>query len=223
MSLISKIKLEEFLDTHRSMSIRSLNNNGLIVEGKLYFSAKTDGFREVQDFYKIQIKIANTFPSTIPEVQELENKIPHKEEYHVNPDNTLCLGSSLRLLQLLNKKPTIEGFIEYCLIPYLYGVTLKLQDNEKLVFGELAHGEEGIIDEYEKIFEIAGKDSIKRVVQLLSIKKRIANKHICPCGCNNRLGKCRNKLNIRLNQFRYYASRSRYKEELESLTYLHNF
>lgn len=212
MSLISKIKLEDFLDKHRSMSIRPLKNDGLIVEGKLYFTAKTDGFREVEDFYKIRIKVANNFPSAIPEVEEIGNKIPRKEEYHINPDNTLCLGSSLTLLQLLSKKPTLEGFIEYCLVPYLYGISLKIQDGGKLVFGELAHGEKGIIDEYEKIFGIRGKDSLKQLIKMLSMKKRVANKQLCPCGCKNRLGKCNQELNIKINQFRYFAARSWYKK-----------
>ena len=212
MSLMSKIKLEDFLDRHRSMSIRPSKNDGLIVEGKLYFIARTDGHREVEDFYKIRIKIANNFPSAIPEVEEIGNKIPRKEEYHINPDNTLCLGSSLRLLQLLNKDPTLEGFIKYCLVPYLYGVSLKIQDGEKLVFGELAHGEKGIIDEYEKIFGIKEKDSIKQVIKMLSMKKRVANKQLCPCRCKNRLGKCSQKLNIKINQFRHFAARSWYKQ-----------
>ena len=212
MSLISKIKLEDFLDKHRSMSIRPLKNDGLIVEGKLYFTAKTDGFREVEDFYKIRIKVANNFPSTIPEVEEIGNKIPRKEEYHINPDNTLCLGSSLTLLQLLSKKPTLEGFIEYCLVPYLYGISLKIQDGGKLVFGELAHGEKGIIDEYEKIFGIRGKDPLKQLIKMLSMKKRVANKQLCPCGCKNRLGKCNQELNIKIKQFRYFAARSSYKK-----------
>ena len=216
MSLISKIKLEDFLDKHRAMSIKPSKDDGLVVEGKLYFTAKTDGYREVQDFYRIRIKIANNFPSAIPEVEEIENKIPRKEEYHINPDNTLCLGSSLRLLQLLSKNPTLEGFIEYCLIPYLYGVTLKIDDDIDLIFGELAHGEKGIIDEYEKIFGIKGKDSIKEVVQMLSMKRRVANKQTCPCGCKNRLGKCKSKLNIQINKFRYFASRSWYKQYLQS-------
>ena len=217
MSLMSKIKLEDFLDKHRSMSIRPSKKDGLIVEGKLYFTAKTDGYREVEDFDKIRIKVANNFPFAIPEVEEIGNKIPRKEEYHINPDNTLCLGSPLRLLYLLSKNKTLEGFVEYCLIPYLYGVSLKIQDGEKLVFGELAHGEKGIIDEYEKIFGIKGKDSIKQVIKLLSMKKRIANKQLCPCGCFSRLGKCKFKLNFKINEFRNYSSRKSFLIKHNSL------
>ena len=125
------------------------------------------------------------------------------------------MGSSLRLLQLLNKNPTLEGFVEYCLIPYVYGVSLKIQDGERLVFGELAHGEKGIIDEYEKIFAIKGKESIKQVLKMLSMKKRIANKQLCPCGCKNQLRKCSKKLNIKINQFRYFSARSWYKKYKE--------
>ena len=217
MSLISKIKLDDFLDKHRSMSIKPSKNDGLIVEGKLYFTAKTDGYREVEDFYKIRIKIANNFPFAIPEVEEIGNKIPREEQYHINPDNTLCLGSPLRLFYLLSKNKTLEGFVEYCLIPYLYGVTLKIQDGEKFVFGELAHGQQGILDDYEKIFNIKGKNIIKQIIKILSMKKRIANKQQCPCGCLIRLGKCKNKLNFKINEFRNYSSRKFFLKEYNSL------
>ncbi len=217
MSLTSKIKLDDFLDKHRHMSIKPSKNDGLIVEGKLYFNAKTDGYREIEDFYKIRIRIANNFPFTIPEVEEIGNKIPRKEEYHINPDNTLCLGSPLKLLLLLNKNKTLEGFVEYCLIPYLYGVSLKIQDGTKLVFGELAHGKKGIINEYEKLFAVKGKNSVKQVIKMLSMKKRIANKQQCPCGCLSRLGKCKFKLNFKINQFRNYSSRKSFLIEYNSL------
>ncbi len=76
----------------------------------------------------------------------------------------------------------------------------------------MAHGEKGIIDEYEKIFGIRGKDSLKQLIKMLSMKKRVANKQLCPCGCKNRLGKCNQELNIKINQFRYFAARSWYKK-----------
>jgi len=220
MSLIHKIKLEDFLRTNKYMSIKPSKDNSLIVEGKFSFIAKTDKHRRISDFYRIRITITNNFPSSVPTVEEIGDKIPKTEEYHINPREykySLCLGSPLRLLELLNKNPTLEGFVQYCLIPYLYGISLKIQYGENLVFGELAHGNKGIFDEYQVFFNIKEEDSLKQVIKMLSLKKRIANKKTCPCGCKKRLGKCSNKLNIKINKFRYCSSRAWYSRYFDSL------
>jgi len=220
VSLIRKIKLEDFLENNKHMSIKPSKDDGLLVEGKFYFIAKTDKHREVRDFYKLRIQIANDFPSSVPTVEEIGDKIPKTESFHINSSEynySLCLGSPLRLLELLNKNPTLNGFIQYCLIPYLYGVSLKMKYGENLVFGELAHGNQGIFDEYEEFFNIKEEESLKQVIKMLSLKKRIANKKTCPCGCKKRLGKCNNKLNIKINKFRYFSSRSWYDKYFNSL------
>lgn len=174
MSLIHKIKLDDFLKKNRYMSIKPSKQDGLILEGKFSFNAKTDEYREVNDSYKLRITIANDFPSSIPILEEIDNKIPKTEHFHINPKDynyTLCLGSPLRLLQLLSKEPTLEGFVKYCLVPYLYAVSLKMQDGIDLVFDELAHGNEGIFSEYSNIFAIKDEDSIIEVIKMLSLKK----------------------------------------------------
>ncbi|WP_320035786.1 hypothetical protein [Halarcobacter sp.] len=217
MSLIHKIKLEDFLNNNIHMSIKPSNLDGLIVEGTYHFKAKTDGYKELTDSYKLKITIKNDFPSSVPIVEEIGDKIPKTEHFHINPstyNHSLCLGAPLRLLELLNKEPTLNGFVKYCLVPYLYAVSLKIQDGVDLVFDELAHGDEGIFSEYRNIFGIEDENDIKKIIKMLSLKKRVANKLSCPCNCGERLGKCKNKLNVKINRFRYFASRSWYSKYL---------
>jgi hypothetical protein len=214
MSLIHKAKLEDFLNKNMHMSIKPSNLDGLIIEGKYHFKAKTDGHREVSDSYRLRIIVKNDFPYSVPIVEEIGNAIERIEDFHINPDNSLCLGAPLRLLELLHKNPTLEGFVKYCLIPYLYAVTLKIQDGVDLIFDELAHGNEGIFSEYRNIFNLEDESAIKHAIKMLSLKKRLANKLTCPCNCGEKLGKCKNKLNIKINRFRYFASRSWYSKYL---------
>src|SRR5205823_1562005 len=119
-------------------------------------------------------------------------RIPRTGEYHVNTsDNTLCLGSPLSLLLKLSKKPTIDGFAESCLVPYLFAISRKLKNGGPLPFGELAHGRKGLRDDYAFLFGLRQPQNVGRVLQLLGMKKRRANKLPCPCGCRKRLGRCR--------------------------------
>jgi hypothetical protein len=41
-------------------------------------------------------------------------------KHRINPDETLCLGSPLRLMMLVHAEPTLSGFASNCIVPYLY-------------------------------------------------------------------------------------------------------
>ncbi len=51
-----------------------------------------------------------------------------------------------------------------------------------------------------------------QAILMLGVRKRIANKRPCPCGCNNRLGAC--SLHHKLNDFRKMAPASWFKAQM---------
>jgi SEC-C motif len=53
------------------------------------------------------------------------------------------------------------------------------------------------------------------MVPLTTLKKRVANKHLCPCGSNRRLGKCHN---LTVNRLRKQLGRSWFRKEYRWLT-----
>lgn len=196
MSKIDLFGETEFLKDHPEMSICPSKNNGLIIKGILNFSAKWGDGPEIEDSFNLKILIPEKFPKELPKVIELEQKIPRNLDYHVSNDTTLCLGSPLRILEKIHKNPTITGFVSECLIPYLYGISYKLQEG-KFPFGELEHNELGVINDCLDLFGLKTIEQVKYTLQLLLLKKQRANKKICPCGCGKRLGACsfHNKLN----------------------------
>ena len=208
MDIFKKIELYKFLEGQPYMSIKPSKTDGLILEGDFSFSTRYKEYPNIDETYKIRIEILDNFPFDIPTVQELKEKIPRDGNHHVNPDKTLCLGSPIKLLYLLHKKPTMEGFVEYCLIPFLYAVSLKIKHDIDYVFGELSHGDEGIINDYSSMFDVKGKDEVQNILEMLCLNKRVANKKPCPCKCGNRLGKC--FLRFKINAYRKLAPRSWY-------------
>ena len=146
------------------------------------------------------------FPKALPRVTETGGKIPRTPEYHVNQtDHTFCLGSPLSLLLKLSKKPTLDGFAENCLVPYLFAVSRKLLQGGDFTFGELAHGSLGEIADYTDLFGLQTADQVMRTIRYLGMKKRRANKLLCPCECGRRLGAC--SFNRRVRGFRQLAGR----------------
>jgi len=100
----------------------------------------------------LEITVPAEFPKLLPTARETGGKIPRDGKHHVNDDKSLCLGSPLRLRLKVSGKPTLSGFAESCLVPYLYAVSYKLQNGVEFPFGELSHGEAGIIEDYMEMF-----------------------------------------------------------------------
>jgi hypothetical protein len=83
------------------------------------------------------------------------------------------------------------GFVEHCLIPYLYSYS-HLTQYGALPFGELAHGTNGLLDGLASLYS-APSAAIPDLVRLTTMPKRVANRHRCPCKSGRRLGTCHHR------------------------------
>lgn len=204
--------LSQFLGDYPGMSITPYSGDDTYIRGKFWFKANVSGCDEIVDSYKLEIIVPNKFPQALPKVKETAGKIPRDGNYHVNPDGTLCLGSPLRLLKKIHSVPSLNGFTGKCLVPYLYAVSYKLRNGGDFLFGELAHGDQGIVDDYSTILGLQEQSQVTQAIKLLGVKKRIANKKPCPCGCGKRLGIC--SLHNKLNEFRKMAHTSWFRNHM---------
>lgn len=187
------------------MAVRPSAGDGCQLKGRFAFTARSKAKGEITDTFGLRIDVPSRFPRCLPTVTETAQKIPRNGAYHVNPNGTLCLGSPLRLMLKLSQRPTLTGFAEECLIPYLFAISHKLRLGGPLPFDELQHGTPGILADYADLFGLKTAEQARYTLMLLGMKKRRANKLPCPCACGKRLGRC--KLNVRLRQFRQIASR----------------
>lgn len=212
MAAIETPGLREFLRNYPKMAIRPSLGEHLRLKGCFEFVAHHAKEGEIRDSFALEIIVPSAFPKAPPNVTETGGRIPRIGEFHVNQtDWTLCLGSPLSLLLKLSKQPTLDGFAENCLVPYLFAISRKLKTGGPLPFGELAHGQDGILNDYVHLFGLNHTQKVFYVLELLGTKKRRANKLPCPCGCRSRLGRC--KFNLRLREFRKLAPRSWFKKE----------
>lgn len=206
-------QLDDFLDAQPFMSLQPSAGGTIVLEGNFSFSALLHGQPQVQDRYALRIVIPQKFPAELPEVSEIGNRIPRLADFHVNGDGTLCLGSALSLMVRLQENPTLMGFTSKCVMPYLYAMSLKLDHSIDFVFGELEHGTRGLVDDYRALFGLQREEQLFPALKCLLLKKRIANKRPCPCGCGMRLGKCR--FNDRIKHFRKIFPKAWLREHLQ--------
>lgn len=205
--------LTEFLHDYPQMATRPAAT-GLLLKGQFAFSACAAPYKQITDSYHLKIEVPPGFPRALPKVTELANKIPRNGQFHVNGnDDSLCLGSPLRLLLSVSKNPTLVGFAESCLVPYLYAISHKLQFGGPFIFNELAHGNPGILADCVDLFGLKTPAQSAGAIRMLGMRKRLANKQPCPCGCRKRLGQCR--LRYKLNALRKLSSRTWFRSQLK--------
>lgn len=206
---MNSLSLNQFLDDYPEMSTAPCFDAGVYLRGKFRFKANVAGGEVIEDGFKLEIFVPEKFPRALPKVKETGGRIPRDGNFHVNPDGSLCLGSPLRLIKKIHNSQSLSGFAGKCLVPYLYAVSYKLRNGGDFIFGELAHGDQGIMDDYSYMLGLKERSQITKAIQLLSVKKRIANKRYCPCRCGKRLGAC--SFHNKLNEFRQMAPVSWFK------------
>lgn len=164
------------------------NNEDWILWGPLLFQAEYNK-QTIEDLYYVEISIPSNYPVKIPHAREVGGRIPHS--FHTNLNGNLCLGAPLKNNRSFARKKTILGFIENCLIPFLFAYSY-LGEFGELPFGELAHGHIGIIQCYEEEFQT--KD-VNLIIDFLSILAQydFPGYIDCPCLSGKKLWKCHGK------------------------------
>jgi hypothetical protein len=208
--------LGQFLADYPQMRFRPRAGKPPVLRGRFAFTASHREAGSVEDAFELEIEIPFAFPQDVPLVTETGGRIPREADYHVHTSNgTLCLGSPLRIRQLLSQDATLTGFATNCLVPFLFAESQKLAGVGGFAFGELAHGLFGLLDDYVGLFELTEFSQAVEALRLLGMKKRRANKLRCPCGCGMRVGRC--PFNTKLAKFRAIASRPWFRGEREAI------
>lgn len=173
----------------------------LVLRGRLAFTAQISGKAQISDCYQIEFRIPETFPRKVPGVFETGGRIPLS--YHHLQDGSLCLGSETRLRLMLSEGLSLVGFIDRCLIPYLYRFSY-LETRGEAPSEDLEHGVNGIREDLRQLLGVKRESEVLPFIRVLGMRKRHANKQRCPCGSGDRVGRCHNR---QLNRLRKLLGR----------------
>lgn len=208
--------INDFLDKYKMMSLHPfLKGEPYRITGKFLFTAETNTYGKIFDSYELEILIPLDYPRSLPKVFSLDNKIERKDENHVNPgDKSFCLASDLRLREFLFFNSNLNDYFKVFLVPFLYSHSIKKQKGGSLIFGELPHDIPGLIEDYKNMFGLEKEEEVKQFLEILYLKKKIANKIQCPFGCNKPLSKCSHRKII--NKYRKIVPRHYYKGILDN-------
>ncbi|MCW8966525.1 MAG: hypothetical protein OQK82_07555 [Candidatus Pacearchaeota archaeon] len=207
------LKLDDYLARNPKLRIAEINDQRVVLSGEHYLKARLDGYQAIEDTYKLKFVFDKGYPSKLPQVFDVSDHFPRSQDYHVYKDGSFCLGSEFKIKYILHSDPSVEVFIARIVDPFLYAVSHRIQYGF-YPFGELAHGEQGLLDDYEELFGVKGKVSVLAALKALGKRKREANKLVCSCGCGLKLGRC--DYRFTLNKWRYVERRRWFRDHLTS-------
>lgn len=184
---------EQFLELqslYKRLSLKDLGEpNGILIQGILDFSARGKD-QLINDSFEIEILVPESFPNWHPSVKEVGGQIPIT--FHHHNDGSLCLGAPLYVRMVFCEDPTLLGYVQNLLIPYLFTFCYWKKFG-KMPFGELSHGRKGIMEYYR---ELSNSNSDMAVINLLKIlaEDNYRGHHYCPCGSGRIIRKCHGEI-----------------------------
>lgn len=205
--------LHDFLVQHPKLRLIEKSPQKLVIEGMHEFDVTMKGFERLSDSARLRLVFPGGYPREVPEVFEIGDRIQKDADHHINEGKgNCCLGSDIRILDTISKDTCLNSFLENCVNNFLYRIFYKIR--HKVIPGnDLLHGEEGLIQDYEAVFNIKGKMNVILLIKSLASRKRVANKLPCPCSCGSRLGKC--SFRFGLKEWRKKGSHQWYRDHLD--------
>lgn len=162
-------------------------DNKYFVRGNIHFCAQYSTHESIEDVFHIEIEIPNSYPSIPPVARDLGERIP--QSFHSFEDGSFCLGAPLAVKMTFLNNPTLLGFVNSLLIPYLYSYSFQLAHHGKMPYGELSHGGSGLMNYYMSLFETSRPSAIINFLVILAFQKYRGHSE-CPCGSGNKLRRC---------------------------------
>ena len=180
-------QLSELQAVHGGLTEIEEREDETAVAGALSFEASYDGLATVADTFEIELLIPKRYPDRLPWVRETGAKIAG-DYAHVYADGGLCLAVPVEERRVFARHPSLLGFVNELVIPYLYGYCHWRRHDEH-PFGEQMHGGEGIAQYYIETLGLKNDIAALAMVAWL-FEHGYRGHHACPCGSGKIVRKC---------------------------------
>lgn len=140
--------------------------------------------------FSLRISIPNNYPLKCPKVYSYNDSIP--VYFHTNPDNSLCLGAPYEVEKKFRTDPTLCGFVNNLLIPFLYSYQYK-KTYQCLPYGERSHGAKGILESYQQILRVQSCREILHFLEIVTSRDYRGHWR-CPCNSGMKIRNCHREI-----------------------------
>ena len=183
-------QITELIDVHKGLTNVVEQDEEIVVSGMLPLEGSVDGLETITDSFGIEVNIPNDFPKSLPRVKETGGRITANYEHRFT-DDTLCLAVPIEQRRVFFEQPTLLGFVNRLVIPYLYGYCFWKKHGYH-PFDEAAHGCEGIVRHYIDTLGLRDELAALAVISFL-FEHGYRGHHDCPCGSGLRVRACHSR------------------------------
>ena len=203
--------IKDFLNEFPNFKIIKNTTDKIILSGIFKKFLEYNGryiFKEIL----LKIEISTDYPISLPKIYDTKNILP--ENYHKNPDKSLCLGTEVEIRKILFPDYSLKIWLEKCVQPFIFS-SLYFEKYGSFIFGESEHGSKGEINsikdflgfsDLRETFLFTNFILFRKYRRKLFRKKRKKKKYDCNfCNiCNKKDFKCNyfsklEKLNLYFN------------------------
>lgn len=172
-------------DKYQTLSIEKTASADYLIFGVITFQSLYKDLT-INGVFTLEILIPHDYPKELPTVNEVGGLIP--DDFHRYRNKTLCLGIPSDIRSLFLAAPTLLGFVENCIIPYLCAFSHWKQTGIRPA-QELSHGGAGVYQAYKKLLKIDNIHSLHLMLKIL-IEDKYRGHDFCPCGSGVLMRKC---------------------------------
>lgn len=131
--------------------------------------------------FNIEVTVPKGYPYVFPSLREVGGRISKEdfEKRHINPDGTCCVAVEPVQYIETRKGIRLDRFFHEYVDPFLANQIVFELDGEFI--HEYAHGNEGIIQYFEKITLTKDKSQILKILRFAMKGKHLGRNHICFC------------------------------------------
>lgn len=180
-------QIAELTSVHKGLRRTVDDDVHTLLSGALDFEASAGGLETISESFEIELSVPHAFPDRSPQASEVGGRIG-ADYNHRNPDGTLCLAVPIEQRRLFLEQPTLLGYVNRLLVPYLYGYSFWRKHGHH-PFGEAAHGAEGILRHYVDTLGLHDPVAALAVISFL-FEHGYRGHHDCPCGSGRRVRVC---------------------------------
>ena len=138
----------ELAEQYQLLALTAGDYDTWVVQGLLEFSATHEDVG-IKDAFHIELIIPKDYPDILPSVTEIGGRIP--KEFHKHANGSLCLGAPLEVRMKFAQNPSLLGFVNEQVIPFLFSFCYS-QLHGRMPFDERTHGGKGVLEYYIKLF-----------------------------------------------------------------------
>lgn len=141
------------------------------------------------DTFSIRLEILNDYPLSLPTITEIDRKIPRNGQWHINSDDTCCVGTPAEQFSKLQGQLTILNWFRIFAIPFFANFIYR-KDRGSYYNGEWSHGSKGILEHYSMLFKTSDSMHLLELLKYcIGLKKQSLNE-ACFCRSGKKYKRC---------------------------------